>query len=43
MDQSVAGIWSTPKPAPMYPPFPISYEEVTILSTVYRTDPVVIE
>lgn len=43
MDQSVAGIWSTPKLAPMYPPFPIRYKDVTILSTVYRTDPAAIE
>ncbi len=43
MDQNVAGIWSTPKLAPMYPPFPIRYKDVTILTTVYRTDPAAIE
>lgn len=43
MEQSIAGIWSTPKLAPMYPPFPIRYKDVTILSTVYRTDPAAIE
>ena len=31
-------IWSTPKLAPMYPPFPIKYRNVEILTTVYRTD-----
>ena len=43
MDKRVAEIWSTPKLAPMYPPFPIRYKDVTILSTVYRTDPAAIE
>jgi acetoacetate decarboxylase len=43
MDQNVAGIWSTPKLAPMYPPFPIRYKNVSILTTVYRTDPQAIE
>ncbi|GDX22617.1 putative acetoacetate decarboxylase 2 [Actinomycetes bacterium] len=43
MDQKVASIWSTPKLAPMYPPFPIRYKNVTILTTVYRTDPAAIE
>ncbi|NDH13236.1 MAG: acetoacetate decarboxylase, partial [Actinobacteria bacterium] len=43
MDQNVAGIWSTPKLAPMYPPFPIRYKDVTILTTVYRTDSAAIE
>ena len=43
MDQSVAGIWSTPKLAPMYPPFPIRYKNVVILTTVYRTDSHAIE
>lgn len=43
MDQKVASIWSTPKLAPMYPPFPIRYKNVTILTTVYRTDPEAIE
>lgn len=42
MDQNVAEIWSTPKLAPMYPPFPIRYKDVTILTTVYRTDPAAI-
>lgn len=32
-------IWSTPKLAPMYPRFPIRYQDVSIVSTVYRTDP----
>ena len=40
---SVDGIWSTPKLAPMYPNFPIKYRDVTILTTVYRTDPEAIE
>jgi acetoacetate decarboxylase len=43
MDQNIAGVWSTPKLAPMYPPFPIKYKDVTILTTVYRTDPAAIE
>ena len=38
MDEEVASIWSTPKLAPMYPPFPIKYRDVEILTTVYRTD-----
>lgn len=36
--QSFESIWSTPKLAPMYPPFPIRYRNVEILTTVYRTD-----
>lgn len=43
MSGSVDGIWSTPKLAPMYPNFPIRYRDVTILTTVYRTDPEAIE
>ena len=43
MSDSVDGIWSTPKLAPMYPNFPIRYRDVTILTTVYRTDPEAIE
>ena len=43
MSGSVDGIWSTPKLAPMYPNFPIKYRDVTILTTVYRTDPEAIE
>ena len=43
MSSSVDGIWSTPKLAPMYPNFPIRYRDVTILTTVYRTDPEAIE
>ena len=43
MSDSVDGIWSTPKLAPMYPNFPIRYRDVTILTTVYRTDPEAIQ
>ena len=43
MSSSVDGIWSTPKLAPMYPNFPIRYRDVTILTTVYRTDPEAIQ
>ena len=43
MSGSVDGIWSTPKLAPMYPNFPIRYRDVTILTTVYRTDPEAIQ
>ena len=43
MSDSVDGIWSTPKLAPMYPNFPIKYRDVTILTTVYRTHPDAIE
>ncbi len=35
-------IWSIPKLAPMYPRFPIRYRDVSIVSTVYRTDPLAI-
>lgn len=30
-------LWSTPQRAPLYPPFPIEYKNVTIVSIVYRT------
>ena len=43
VNSSIDGIWSTPKLAPMYPAFPIKYRDVTILTTVYRTDPNAIE
>ena len=43
MNQSVAGIWSTPKLAPMDPPFPFGHKNVSILTTVYRIDPQTIE
>ena len=43
MEKSIADIWSTPKLSPMYPPFPIHYKNVSILTTVYRTDPQAIE
>ena len=43
MSRSVDEIWSTPKLAPMYPSFPIKYRDVTILTTVYRTEPKAIE
>ena len=43
MSGFVDGIWSTPKLAPMYPNFPIRYRDVTILTTVYRTDPEAIQ
>ena len=43
MNEEIASIWSTPKLAPMYPPFPIKYRDVEILTTVYRTDQEAIE
>ena len=43
VNSSIDEIWSTPKLAPMYPAFPIKYRDVTILTTVYRTDPNAIE
>ena len=30
--------WSTPSSAPLYPPFPIEYKNVSIMSLVYRTN-----
>lgn len=38
MGDYLTDIWSTPKLAPMYPPFPIHYRNVEIVTTVYRTD-----
>ena len=43
INDEVSSIWSTPKLAPMYPPFPIRYRNVEILTTVYRTDRAAIE
>ena len=42
-NDEVGSIWSTPKLAPMYPPFPIRYRDVEILTTIYRTDREAIE
>lgn len=36
-------IWSTPAAAPLYPPFPIEYKSVSILSVVYRSDQTAIQ
>jgi len=37
--RSSSSEWTVPKFAPLYPKFPIEYQNVEILTTVYRTDP----